>query len=121
MAKYGNLQISIEYPSRKIDEVNVHRYERYNIDLSSLKKVGEAEFKKIQHDHKRLGMLLSEHPEKMLKILDDVLVGNLKAAKEKARDIGFTEEDFRRESGGLIWWVVIGVAAAILLYPTPAY
>ena len=120
MSKYRKIQISIEYPSRKIVEFNIHRDDRYNIDLSFLKKIGEAEIKKIQKDHEQLGMFLSKYPGKMLEILDDVLVGNLDSAKEKAKAIGFTEEHFQTKSGGIFWWVVAAVVVGILLYPSEA-
>jgi hypothetical protein len=35
------------------------------------------------------------------------------AAKEAAARVGFTEEAFQRNKGGMLWWFMIGVAAVV--------
>ncbi len=120
MSRYGRIHIGVEYSSTRIDDFDVLRQSQFDIDLSSTRGIGKADLKKIQSDHDQIGLLLSKYPDEMAEILDDVLAGRVQSAKRKAKSIGFEEDAFQEKSGGLIWWLILLVVIAILLYPAEA-
>jgi hypothetical protein len=71
---------------------------------------------RLTRDCEILLATVKKSPEDMRKLLEAVAGGRFGTADRLARSLRLSEAEFVREGGGLIWLVVIGVAAAILLY-----
>ncbi|UCE66899.1 MAG: hypothetical protein JSU85_02485 [Candidatus Zixiibacteriota bacterium] len=120
MQDFGTIQIGINYPQKEIDDFKVKALTEYVIEFSTGEEIRSRELDKIRIDYKQLGNLLSENPEEMRNIFDDVLAGRHDSAKKKAKAIGLTEEKFQIKGGGVYWLIVAAVVIAILLYPSEA-
>jgi hypothetical protein len=59
--------------------------------------------------------LLPERPEEVVAMVNDLVAGRTDKARNVARSIGFTEEDFQRQGGGLIFWAGI-IVCGIMIY-----
>lgn len=91
--------------------------ESYEFEISS--SIGADELSKIARDGELLKALSEKSGESICKIIEFSKEGNHAAAAKLAREIGFTEEAFEKEGGGL--WLAVAVGVAALLYSQSAY
>lgn len=70
-------------------------------------RFGPAEVRKALADSEMITSLLREHPKEMAAIVNHVLAGEMQAAKELALKIGMTEEAFKENGGGPLFWAAI--------------
>jgi hypothetical protein len=82
------------------------------IDLLGVVPIGPDEVNKALADLEIMASLLRKYPSETAAIVNDVLAGKPEAARQTALRIGFTEEAFQQQSGGM-WWAICVAAGAI--------
>ena len=91
--------------------------ESYEFEIKS--PIGAGDLAKIARDGELLKAMTDRSGDSICKIIELSKEGNHAAAAKLAREIGFTEEAFEKEGGGL--WLAVAVGVAALLYSQSAY
>ncbi len=107
---------SITCPPVEIDGLPTSYQQSFAIELDRL---GPEELNKALADSEMITSLLREHPDEMMAILNDAMRGRTEAARQSALRIGLTEEAFKENRGGLIFWCGI-IVAGIMIYSAAA-
>lgn len=81
--------------------------------------IGPKEIKKIAQDGQLLKSLTEKCGKEICEIFELSNKGDHAGAAKIAREIGFTEEAFENDGGGL--WLAVAVGVAALLYSQSAY
>ena len=110
------LAASIICPPVEIDGLPTNYQQSFAIEIGQL---GPEELKKALADSEMVTSLLREHPNEMMAIVNDVLMGRTEAARQSAVRIGLTEEAFRERGGGLLFWCGI-IICGIMIYGAAA-
>src|SRR5262249_32941057 len=79
------------------------------------RKIGPEELKKALADSELITRMLREYPKEMADIINNFLAGRTDDAREAATRIGLTEQAFKRQGRGLLWWFMIGFAAGMII------
>lgn len=95
-----------------VDELLTGYHESCSVEIG---RVGPKEMRKALRDSEIMTAMLRKHPEELAQIINDFVAGRTQAAKEAAARIGLTEKVFQRNSGGMLWWFMIGVAAGVII------
>lgn len=91
--------------------------ESYEFEIGS--SIGADELSKVARDGELLKAITERSGDSICKIIELSKEGNHAEAAKLAREIGFTEEAFEKEGGGL--WLAVAVGVAALLYSQSLY
>jgi hypothetical protein len=72
---------------------------------------------RAQKDCEILGEILRDRPEEVRALSNDLLQGNTRDAKQRARELGLSEDEFTSKGGGIYALIIL----VVLLYATDAY
>jgi hypothetical protein len=112
----ATLRVSISRPAVDVDTLGISSHESYDI---AFRPISRADLDKICIDSELFNSLLREKPEEVVAMVNDLVAGRTDKARNVARSIGFTEEDFQRQGGGLIFWAGI-IVCGIMIYAAAA-
>jgi hypothetical protein len=107
----AKLAASITPASREMEGLPVSYQPSFSFEVSQF---GPAEIQKALADSERITLLLREHPKEMAAIVNHVLAGETHAAAELAMKIGFTEDAFRENGGGILFWCAIAAVGTCI-------
>lgn len=99
---------------REVDMVQVAGHRR---QLRLPRKFNPEDIRRAQKDSEILGEVLQGNPDEVRALANDLLQGNTRDAKRKAREIGLSEDDFVGKGGGIYALIFL----VVLLYATDAY
>jgi len=89
------------------------------MDFPVPKNFGNSELAMMEKDGELLSAFVRENSDTVLKILEASNSGDHELAAKLTREVGFTEQRFIDEGGGLL--LALAVGAAMLLYSQSAY
>lgn len=75
-------------------------------------KLEDLDVKKLTKDTEIFHKIVREHPDKVSSLINNAFQGNMKAARDMAKELGFTEAQFSEKGGG--YWVLIILIIIIL-------
>ena len=108
--KPAKLTVSLE--AHRFDADGLPASYRESIELQ-VGQIGAREMKKAQVDADMIASLFRKHPKEITAMMNHTMAGRSVAAREIASTIGLTEEGFQKEGGGIWWYLIIFVGAAI--------
>lgn len=112
----ATITISISRPPVDVDTLPVSSQESYSI---AFRQLTAADLSKVRVDGDLFNAFLRDKPEEMIALANDVLAGRTDKARKRAASLGFTEEEFQRQGGGLLFWCGI-VACGIMIFAAAA-
>jgi len=112
----ATITISITRPPVDVDTLPVSSHESYSIDFRQLTS---ADLIKVRVDSDLFNALLRDKPEEMIAMANDVLAGRADSARKRAASLGFSEEEFQRQGGGLLFWCGI-VFCGLMIFAAAA-
>jgi hypothetical protein len=95
----------------EVDGLAVSCQQAFAIEMG---RFGPKEMKKALADSEMITSLLRKCPREMSEIVNLVLSGRMDAAVEIAPKIGLTEQAFRRNGGGMLFWIMIALAGGAI-------
>jgi hypothetical protein len=102
----AKLAVAITRSAREVDGLPLSYDQSYAIEVGPF---GPKEIRKALADSEMITSLLRAYPKEMASIINDTLAGRTDAARESAFRIGFTEEAFQENGGGLLFWLGIAL------------
>ncbi|MBJ8055531.1 hypothetical protein JDS87_27285 [Bacillus cereus] len=99
-----------------LDGLSVMNYDNESFAIE-LEQFRPEEVNMTLADIEIITSFLREHPEEMTTIVNYVLAGQTEPAREVASKIGFTAEAFQENGESILWWLMILVAAIMILIP----
>jgi len=96
----------------RLDGLPVSYDQSFAIEFSAF---GPVELKKALTDSEMVTSLLRENPTEMAEMINHILGGRTDAAKATALRIGFTEEAFQKNGGGMLFWLGIALCGGFIL------
>jgi hypothetical protein len=79
--------------------------------------INREDISRAQRDCEILSEILEDKAHEVRSLLNDLLEGNTAGAKEKAKELGLSEDNFVGKGGGLAWLLVV----VVVLYATDAW
>ena len=85
----------------------------------AFRQLTAADLSKVRVDGDLFNAFLRDQPEEMIAMANDVLAGRHESARKRAAALGFSEEEFQRQGGGLLFWAGI-IVCGIMIFAAAA-
>ena len=109
-------EFQTEFREKSDDPLNLHEVfftDRFLVDLNAV-ELGAINPDKIIKDCDFVKNIATNHPEELREIVGALKKADIKKGEKIIKEIGFTEEDSIRSSGGLIGLAILLVAVVAL-------